>query len=227
MNCPLLKITTWFGIWSPQLKNTSEPDMNESTDVRALRTWREGHHVFFLFIQMTTIELRRFLKAEAIRDYASANRHLELASLLMLGSSAAMRVAGDVDQRTYSTTVVASMIQRNPKFSGSDSPDHHELVETFRVVKSVAEHLPNQIRPSYIRFLSSVRTAVDAHVFVCAFHRGEERSSTGSGNGTKLSGVETLKRLGQYWFKLLTPMPPGNTQRCPFEGSQITTFKRL
>lgn len=218
MNCPFKKALTRFGfvLAEPEEPRKRIADIVADLDLHALRMWREGHQTFFLLIQMTIFELRSFLKAMALPDHALARHHLERASTLMLGSGAAMRIAGDVNQDSYANTVITSMKKANPKFSGSDSPDHKELVRTYKDIERLAGNLPVELQAAYARFLSAVRTAIDAHVFVCAFHRGEERPSTGSGSATKLSGVETLKRIGGHWLKLLTGRTSKGENKCPF-----------
>lgn len=218
MNCPYTTLLTWLGLNRPKPKVSTEriAAIVADLDAHALRMWREGHWAFFVLIQATIIELGRFLKAADSRDYVAANRHLDRASTLMLGSGAAMRVAGDVNQDSYADTVVSSMKKANPKFSGSNSPDHEALIEIYKQIEKIAGDLPVEVLPAYNRFLSSVRTAIGAHVHVCAFHRGEQRPSTGSGSATKLSGVETLKRLGAHWLKLLTGKQGAAVHKCPF-----------
>jgi hypothetical protein len=218
MNCPFTTILTWLGLNRKKSAASTKriAAIVADLDIHALRMWREGHHVFFVLIQAAIIELRGFLKAMTASDHVGATRHLDRASTLMLGSGAAMRIAGDVNQNSYADTVVSSMKKANPKFSGSDSPDHEELIETYKEIEEIVEYLPVEVKPAYNRFLSAVRTAIGAHVFVCAFHRGEERPSTGSGGSTKLSGVETLKRLGAHWLKLLTRHKGSGGKKCPF-----------
>jgi hypothetical protein len=218
--CPLTTVLNWLRLNLPKASDPTKriAAIIADLDAHALRMWREGHYTFFVLILMSIVELRRFLKAVAAGDHAAANRHLDRASTLMLGSGAAMRVAGDVNHNSYADAVVPSMKKANPKFSGSDSPDHGALIDTYKEIEKVAGNLPVEVQPAYNRFLSSVRTAIGAHVYVCAFHRGEDRPSTGSGSATKLSGVETLKRIGAHWLKLLTSRKGAGGNKCPFHS---------
>src|SRR6185503_20122373 len=130
--CPLHGLLMWFRFRTPQPTKTVKQlaAIVADLDSHALKMWREGHYLFFVLIELATIELRRFINATAVRDFVAAIRHLGRASTLLLGSAAAMRIAADVNQDSYANAVVPAMKAAHPKFSGSDSADHTELVET-------------------------------------------------------------------------------------------------
>jgi hypothetical protein len=202
--CPIKKIKQWLRRLKPRYKDPSKylTAIVEPLDSEALKMWRQGHQLFFVLIQAATLELQLFINCTNNQDLDAAKRHLNRASMVMLGSAASMRIAGDVDQNSYQQIVVPAMLAAHPKFTGSISPDHGILVERYKAI-GARKDLPVELHGAYDRFLLSVSTALAAHTSVCAFHRGGQRSSTGSGSSTKLTGIETLRRIGAYWLKLL------------------------
>ncbi len=217
--CPISRVTKWLRTRFP--RTTVNPKqlaaLVADLDAHALRMWREGHHVFFLLIIAATIELRRFIRAAGSKDSSAATRHLDRACTLMIGSGAAMTIAGDIHRESYESAVVPAMKAANPKFSGSDSEDHAGLVETYKAIGPLVLGMPPAIKDAHNRFLSAVYTAICAHTFVCSHQGGDGRASTGSGSGTKLTGVETLKRIGARWMRLLGMKRPNE---CPMKKNQ-------
>jgi hypothetical protein len=175
----------------------------ESLDAHALRTWREGHHTFFLMVQGIILNLEGFKRALANQNFPVATHCLDRAATILLGSGAAMRIAGDVDQNSYANAVVPAMLRAHAKFSGSDSHDHEILIKIYRKISALPSPLPPDVQRAYNRFMGAVSAAVGAHVYVCRYHGGAERTSTGSGSSTKVAGIETLSRIGAHWLGLL------------------------
>lgn len=185
-------------------------------DLHAHYAWIHGHWAFFVLIQAAIISLTRLKFALESHDAVQARRLFEQAATLMLGSAVAMRIAGDVNPDSYQKSVIPSMKAARPKFSGSDSSDHAELIRCYQSLTVQLTLLDTELTLAYLRFVAAVRTAKDAHKYVCGDHEGNDRPSTGSGGNTELSGVETLEKLGSHRLAMLTP---GSTpSRCPFHS---------
>lgn len=186
--------------------NTHQPQHPMTPeDLRAHHAWRHGHWAFFVFIQAAIINLTRLKFALDRHDAAKARRLFEQTSTLMLGSAVAMRIAGDVNPDSYQKSIMPSMKAARPKFTGSDSSDHAELIRCYHALTSLLAQLDTELRHSHLRFVNAVDVAWAAHRFVCGDHGGNERASTGSGCKTELSGVETLEKLGAHRLARLTP----------------------
>jgi len=185
-------------------------------DLHAQQVWIRGHWAFFVLIQAAIISLTRLKAALAHQDSAMARRLFEQTSTLMLGSAVAMRLAADVNPDTYQKSVIPSMKAARPKFSGSDSSDHAELIRCYQALTASLTALDVALQPAYHRFVAAVRTAKNAHQYVCGDHGGNERPSTGSGCKTELSGVETLDKLGEHRIAMITP--GAKPSRCPFHS---------
>jgi hypothetical protein len=185
-------------------------------DLHAHYAWIRGHWAFFVLIQAAIINLIRLKLALDRHDSAKAIRLFEQTSALMLGSAVAMRIAGDVNPKSYQESLIPSMKAARPKFSGSDSSDHAELIRCYQALTAPLALLDTKLTPAYLRFVASVRTAKEAHKYVCGEHGGNDRPSTGSGCRTELSGVETLEKLGIHREGMLTPGT--GPSRCPFHS---------
>lgn len=185
-------------------------------DLHAHHAWIHGHWAFFVLIQAAIINLTRLKFALDRHDSAKARRLFEQTSALMLGSAVAMRIAGDVNPDSYQKSVIPSMKAARPKFSGSDSSDHAELIRCYQALTAPLTLLDTEMTLAYLRFVAAVRTAKEAHKYVCADHGGNDRASTGSGGKTELSGVETLEKLGSHRIAMLTP--GSSPSRCPFHS---------
>src|SRR5258708_2083907 len=176
-----------------QLHQPSTPE-----DHHAHHAWIHGHWAFFVLIQAAIINLTRLKMALDRHDEAAARRLFEQTSTLMLGSAVAMRIAGDVNPDSYQKSVIPSMKAARPKFSGSDSSDHSELIRRYQALTSSLAGLALELRLAHLRFVDAVGVTWAAHQFVCGDHGGNARPSTGSGCKTELSGVETLEKLATH-----------------------------
>ena len=185
-------------------------------DLHAHHAWIRGHWAFFVLIQAAVINLTRLKQSLARHDAVKARHLFEQTSTLMLGSAVAMRLAGDVNTDSYQKSVIPSMKAARPKFSGSDSSDHAELIRCYQILTAPLTLLDTELTLAYLRFVAAVRTAKEAHKFVCGDHGGNDRPSTGSGGKTELSGVETLEKLGSHRLTMITP--GSKPARCPFHS---------
>lgn len=174
-------------------------------DLHAQHAWIHGHWTFFVLIQVAIINLMRLKSALDQRDAARARRLFEQTTTLMLGSAVAMRIAGDVNPVSYQQSVIPSMKAARPKFSGSDSSDHAELIRCYQALTQPLAEMDPTLRHSHLRFVNAVAVAWEAHQYVCGDHGGNARPSTGSGCKTELSGVETLGKLGSHRLAMITP----------------------
>ena len=185
-------------------------------DVHAHDAWRHGHWAFFVLIQAAIITLTRLRKALDRGDTANARQLFEQGAILMLGSAVAMRIAGDVNPESYQKSVIPSMKAARPKFSGSDSSDHAEMIRCYHALTAPLAAMKSELRLAHLRFVSAVRVAWAAHQFVCGDHGGNERPSTGSGCKTEMTGVEMLEKLAAHRAAMITP--EAKPSRCPFHS---------
>lgn len=185
-------------------------------DIHAHHAWIHGHWAFFVLIQANIILLARLKKALERGDAATARRLFEQGATLMLGSAAAMRIAGDVNQASYQQSVIPSMKAARPKFSGSDGCDHAEMIRSYQALTPHLMAMEPGLRLAHLRFVAAVKAAWVAHQFVCGEHGGNDRPSTGSGTKTELTGVETLGKLGAHRVAMIAP--GAKRSRCPFHS---------
>ena len=165
-------------------------------ELNPLHRWIRGHHVFLVLIQGLIVALNCFESAHregAKEDCFSA---LELATLLMNGSSAALHYAGDFPSDVYDETVRPTMMPPNvlPGMSGVLARDHCHLVKLLHSHRSLFKTLEPELKQPYHDFVAAFACAYDAHKVVCAHFRGGERPSLLNGN-TGHSGVELLEEL--------------------------------
>src|SRR5262249_8774994 len=79
-------------------------DVVEGPEDPLLR-WRLGHQVFFAMIQSLIVATNCTMHALECEDIGRAAAGLELATVLMWGSAASLRFAGDFSPESYETVV--------------------------------------------------------------------------------------------------------------------------
>lgn len=174
------------------------------TDRKTMKRWVRGHHVFFGFIIGANISLRRATKAIRADDQLAAEHFLGQAANLMRASAVAMQLAGTINRASFEYAVVPSMQHYHPEFTGMDSEDHKQLVLSYNQLKMELAKLPPCLHGSANSFRASVDLAMDAHVHVCAYHRGAKRSPTSEGDTADI-GVDDKNKTGLE--KLFTLLP--------------------
>lgn len=184
-------------------------------DLHAHYAWKHGHWAFFVLIQASIICLTRLKFALESRDADNARRLFEQTATLMLGSAVAMRIAGDVNPESYKTSVIPSMLAARAKFSGSDSSDHAELIRCYKSLTASLMVLDAKLTLAHLRFVAAVRSAKEAHKFVCAEHGGNERPPISVNPDAEQNGVTTIEKLTNCRIKDITPATPA---RCPFHS---------
>ena len=161
-----------------------------------LNRWIRGHHVFLVLIQGLIVAINCFVTAQAEDSPEDAFSALELATLLMDGSSASLHYAGDFPTSDYDETVRPSMMPPNvpPGMSGILAVDHRYLLKLLQSQRNLFQTIEPGLRQKYEEFVTAFGFTYDAHKLVCAHFRGDERPSLLNGNAAE-SGVELLDEL--------------------------------
>lgn len=203
--------TTFHLLWrigavdSPWVDLGHEEQPPPELDIRPvsldpLIRWRLGHQVFFALIQALVVTvgcLDECLGEDRGADGAEeASRLIEDATVLMIGSGAALRYAGDFTRSLYADVVRPAMMPPhiNPKFSGLQLRDHRMLLNQLRRVKPRLNAAAPRVHESYGRLVEAMSTAYDAHVAVCARFNGDQESSLRT-PGSKVPAVGVLRRF--------------------------------
>ncbi|WP_327358857.1 hypothetical protein [Streptomyces sp. NBC_01304] len=173
--------------------------------------WRLGHQVFFALIQALIVSvgcLEDCLKDDP-EDIDSACRLLEDATVLMIGSGASLRYAGDFTRTHYTDAVRPAMLPPhiNAKFSGLQLRDHRILLNLFHRVKPLVASPAPAVGKSYKVLLEAMSTAYDAHIFVCSRFGGDRESSLRA-PGSRVPAVEILQRFRDRRLGAATPDGP-------------------
>jgi hypothetical protein len=161
-----------------------------------LNRWIRGHHVFLVLIQGLIVAINCFVSAHAEDSREDAFSALELATVLMDGSSASLHYAADFPTSDYDETVRPSMMPPNvpPGMSGILAVDHRYLIKLLQSQRNVFQNIEPALKQKYEEFVTAFGCTYDAHKLVCAHFRGDERPSLLNGNAAE-SGVELLDDL--------------------------------
>jgi hypothetical protein len=173
--------------------------------------WRLGHQVFFALIQALIVSvgcLEECLKDDP-DDIESACRLLEEATVLMIGSGASLRYAGDFTRTHYTDAVRPAMMPPHisAKFSGLQLRDHRILLKLLNRVKPLLASPAPAVDKSYRRLLDAMSTAYDAHIDVCSRFGGDRESSLRT-PGSRVPAVEILERFRDRRVGAATPDRP-------------------
>lgn len=164
-------------------------------DVDPLVRWRLGHQVFFALIQALVVAVgcvEEILETEP----DEACRLLEDATVLMIGSGAALRFAGDFTRPAYADVVRPAMMPPhiNAKFSGLQLRDHRMLLKGFGRIKPLVAKADPEVRETYGFLVAAMSTAYDAHVAVCARFGGDREPSLRTPESA-VAAVDVLDRF--------------------------------
>ncbi|MGP4011183.1 hypothetical protein [Streptomyces sp. 4N124] len=176
-----------------------------------LSRWRLGHQVFFSLIQALIVSvgcLEECLKDDP-DDIDGACRLLEDATVLMIGSGASLRYAGDFTRTHYTDAVRPAMMPPhiNAKFSGLQLRDHRILLKLLHRVKPLVASPAPAVDKSYRLLLDAMSTAYDAHISVCSRFGGDRESSLRT-PGSRVPAVEVLQRFRDRRIGAATPGRP-------------------
>ncbi len=166
--------------------------------VQPLLRWKLGHQVFFVQIQGLVV-LLDCLADTLTGDDPGATGILELATVAMRGSGAALRYAGDFSPEAYAGEVRPAMMPPHlqPRFSGLQVRDHRVLMEAMVRVKPALLAGPEPVREAHGRFVAAMADTYDAHKYVCSRFDGDREPSLRMSAGNKTSAVEVLERFKQ------------------------------
>ncbi|MEU1400361.1 hypothetical protein ABZ403_30415 [Micromonospora zamorensis] len=183
----------------------------DDTEGDPLTRWRLGHQAFFALIQALIVSvgcLEELLQHDP-DDIESACRQIEDATVLMIGSGASMRYAGDFTRTHYTDAVRPAMMPPyiNAKFSGLQLRDHRILLKLLNRVKPLLASPAPAVGKSYGLLLDAMSTAYDAHIAVCSRFGGDRESSIRL-PGSTVPAVEVLERFRARRIAAATPERP-------------------
>ncbi|MFC9587009.1 hypothetical protein ACFVJ8_29880 [Streptomyces yangpuensis] len=183
----------------------------EEAEGDPLVRWCLGHQVFFALIQalIVTVGCLRESLEDDPDDVEGACRLLEDATILMVGSGASMRYAGDFTRSHYADAVRPAMMPPyiNAKFSGLQVRDHRVLLKLINRLKPLLVEPDPAVDKSYRILLDAMSTAYDAHIDVCSRFGGDRESSLRT-PGSKVPAVEILERFRTRRIGAATPACP-------------------
>ncbi|ANJ11913.1 hypothetical protein OH540_00725 [Streptomyces sp. BPPL-273] len=170
--------------------------------------WRLGHQVFFALIQALIVSvgcLEECLREDP-DDIDGACRLLEDATVLMTGSGASLRYAGDFTRSHYADAVRPAMMPPhiNAKFSGLQLRDHRILLKLIHRVKPLVASPAPAVDKSYGMLLDAMSTAYAAHISVCSRFGGDREPSLRT-PGSRVPAVEILQRFRDRRLGAATP----------------------
>ncbi|MFC0696323.1 hypothetical protein [Paraburkholderia humisilvae] len=157
--------------------------------------WEIGHHAFFTTIQALSFSLSCLLHAIEEDRLSDINSALELATSLVLGSSAVMKYASAFSASEYSEIVRPTMPDG---FSGIYNFDHRYLVGLFGRLRGVVPILVVRSSDMYSQFLTAVGAMYEAHAGVCSRFGGGTLPSLrmkAQGTSTVQTSVELLDKF--------------------------------
>jgi hypothetical protein len=165
--------------------------------------------VFLVLIQGLIVAMNCFVSAHAEDSLEDSFSALELATLLMDGSSAALHYAGDFPTTEYDETVRPTMMPPNvlPGMSGILARDHRHLIKLLQSQRTLFQIIEPNLRQRYQEFVTAFGRTYDAHKLVCSHFRGDERPSLLNGNAAE-SGVELLDELKSVRLRSLGQRNP-------------------
>jgi hypothetical protein len=186
--------------------NTYESLPLEGDSPDPVRRWILGHHVFIAIVQGLILALHALKGALAEKSAQETAAAFELSIILLEGSALAFRFTSDFCAAQYENVVRPTMMPpRAPQgLSGLLSADHRYLIKTLVEMKPSFESLDPALRPYYSRFRSAFQSAYEAHKFVCARFRGDEKPSLLMKSSSKTSAVE---ELDHYMHKRMQMLP--------------------
>ncbi|MEV5156663.1 hypothetical protein AB0K81_32830 [Streptomyces werraensis] len=180
-------------------------------DGAPLIRWRLGHQVFFALIQalVVTVGCLEDCLTEDADDVDGACRLLEDATVLMTGSGASLRYAGDFTRSHYADAVRPAMMppRINAKFSGLQLRDHRVLLKLIHRVKPLVESPAPAVEKSYGLLLDAMAAAYAAHISVCSRFGGDREPSLRT-PGSRVPAVEVLQRFRDRRLGSATPDRP-------------------
>jgi hypothetical protein len=180
----------------------------EAVTGQPLERWIRGHHVFLVLIQALIVSLNAFETAHAAGETGAAGEALDLATVLMDGSRAALHYACDFGRAAYDGVVRPTMMPPHvpPGMSGLLARDHAHLVKVLHSQRARFAALDPALATKYECFVAAFGGAYEAHKLVCAHFGGAEHPSLLNGEApeTGIEALDTLKRS-----RLRSFMPPG------------------
>jgi len=144
-----------------------------------LERWISGHHVFLVLIQGLIVSLNCFYSAASNDSETAACDCLDLATLLMHGSGAALHYTADFPRSDYDMMVRPTMMPPNVQegMSGVLARDHRYFVQVLHSNRSLIDRLSGSLKDKYSEFARAFSGTYDSHKLVCAHFGGSERPS--------------------------------------------------
>jgi len=128
------------------------------------RRWRIGHRLFFALTQSITVALDGLLRAIDERDVQAMHDWVVLATPLVLGSSAALRLTADFRPSDYDACVRDTMEPPSaaPGVSALQARDHLYLLGTLERIRTVLPAL-DAVSEEYDEFTDAIGQLFESH----------------------------------------------------------------
>jgi hypothetical protein len=126
--------------------------------------WRVGHRLFSALIQSISVALGGLLRSTYEHDLPAMRDWVVLATPLVLGSAAALRLAADFEPSDYDACVRSGMEppSATPAISFLEARDHRYLVGVLEQIRLALPHL-EPVSVEYDEFTDAVQRLFEAH----------------------------------------------------------------
>jgi hypothetical protein len=189
-----------------RVRATCTPVQVDPVDGDPLLRWKLGHQVFFALVQSLVVTVGCAVDALRRGDQA-VHRMLDVATVVMRGSGAALRYAGDFSPLQYRGVVRPAMMPPNlaAKFSGLQIRDHAYLLKWLAEFRPILAAADEAVSGRYQRFVAEMGTTYDAHRYVCARFGGDAEPSLRMSAASSMTAADVLERLKQSRSRSVTP----------------------
>jgi hypothetical protein len=187
---PLAKVSAW--------------DCSPVSRADPVRRWIRGHHIFVMLTQALILVFQEMDGALADKREIDVLHAIDLATILMEGSTIALRFAGDFTAIEYRDVVRPSMMPPHAPegLSGLLSADHRHFIHLLSKFKHGLKEVQVSFEDRYNGFVSAFKAAYDNHKYVCSRFDGSKKPSLLMKVGGDRSAVEELERFKYARMKM-------------------------
>ena len=144
----------------------------------AILRWKIGHRLFFFLTQGLIIIHHDIRKSIAANKFSEAIKAMEQAISLFDASIVAFNFSSGYSREKYTLEVRPSVSP--PYFdsllSGTQYIDHTEMLKQIKSCREYFINLPEVLRPTYERYISSIERLYCNHSKVCSRIVGDHHS---------------------------------------------------
>lgn len=153
----------------------------DSSKESGINRWEQGHYVFMTIIQGMIISLNFFTHHSNHPDNEeNINHYMHITAMLMWGSEAALKFAGDFSNFAYDSEVRPTLSPpiAPPGMSGLYWRDHEFFIKKIIFkLKPVFSNPPHFLEEAVNSFREALACVYDAHKLVCTKFVGHTESS--------------------------------------------------